>query len=417
LAATFYACGRKLKQMPATLMRPKAPKAGARVLLERATFIWKKLSFLNKVTARNLFRYKKRMVMTIVGICGCTALLLCGFTIKNTVSEMIPQQYKVIYKYDLMAVTADDDFEVLDEKMTEDQEIEQYLPARVEAVEIYNEAGQKETLQVIVVADGKELEPYILLKDKENHELILGDGDIFLTRNATRILGLEKGDVVTWQNQDLVEVEAPITQIVENYLGNMAYMTEATYLDLFETYEPNAVLATFTEQCEDFAAYTDELARMDEVLSAVSTEEMAGEFNSAFALINMVVYVILVLAALLAFVVLFTLSNTNISERERELATIKVLGFYNHEVHSYVNKETLILTGIGLLCGMPAGLLLGRYVMGILEFPSLEFYIILYPESYAMAGAITIIFALMVNFITNKTLNKIDMIEALKSVE
>lgn len=417
LAATLYACGRKLRRMPAVLMRPKAPKSGARVLLERVTFVWKRLSFLNKVTARNLFRYKKRMIMTIVGIMGCTALLLCGFTIKDSVAEMIPQQYEKLYKYDLMAVTQDDDFAVLEEKMQEDKEIAEYLPVRVESLEIYNEAGQKETLQVIVVSEGSMLEPYIYLKDKENQEYTLEDGDIFLTRNATRILGFEIGDTVKWQNLDLVEVEAPITQIVENYLGNMAYMTEATYRELFDTYEPNAVLAIFSESCKDPAVYSEDLSRMDEVISAVSTEEMSGEFESAFALINMVVYVVLVLAALLAFVVLFTLSNTNISERERELATIKVLGFYNHEVHSYVNKETIILTGIGILCGMPAGWVLGRYIMGILEFPSLEFYITLYTRSYGIAAVITVIFALLVNTITNKTLNKINMIEALKSVE
>ncbi len=417
LAATFYACGRKLKRMPAVLMRPKTPRAGSRVLLERITLIWKRLSFLNKVTARNIFRYKKRMLMTISGIMGCTALLLCGFTIKNTVSEMIPQQYDIIYKYELMAVTMDEDFEVLNEKMSDDREIQDYIPVRVESMEIYNDAGKKETVQLIVVPEGKSLADYIYLKDKEGQEYSLEDGDVFLTRNATRILSLNIGDEVTWQNQDLEEAKVSITQIVENYLGNAAYMTESTYVEMFETFEENGVLASFSDACKDQEAYTDALARMDEVMSAVSTQQMAAEFDSAFALINMVVYVVLILAAMLAFVVLFTLSNTNISERERELATIKVLGFYDNEVHSYVNKETLILTSLGVLFGMPAGWLLGRYVMGILELPSLEFYIILYKESYAIAAVITIVFAFMVNFITDKTLNKINMIEALKSVE
>lgn len=417
LAATIYAVERKLKHMPATLMRPKAPKSGSRVLLERIGFVWKRLSFLNKVTARNLFRYKKRMFMTIFGIMGCTALLLCGFTIKNTVSEMIPQQYENIYRYDLMAVASDDDYKDLALKMEEDDEVAEYLPVRIESLEIFNEAGKKETLQLIVVEDGKTLEQYICLKDKQNNEFILGDEDIFLTRNATRILSLEDGDVLKWQNTDLAEVEAGFTRVVENYLGNMAYMTVATYEELFGEYVANGVLAELSDSCEDQAAYTDALAREDGILSAVSTEQMAAEFEPAFALINMVVYIVLILAAMLAFVVLFTLSNTNISERERELATIKVLGFYDPEVHSYVNKETIILTGLGILCGMPAGWLLGRYVMGILEFPSLEFYIALYPESYAIAGVVTVVFALAVNLITNQTLNKIDMIEALKSVE
>lgn len=417
LAATHYACERKLKKMPATLMRPKAPKAGERVLLERVTFIWKKLSFLNKVTARNIFRYKKRMFMTIVGIAGCTGLLLCGFTIKNTVSEMIPQQYEYIYKYDLMAVADEDDFAILHETMENDSEIDTYLPARIESVELYNEAGEKETIQLTVVEDGEDLSQYICLKDKRDKEYTLADGDIFLTKNATRMLSLDVGENAVLQNLELEEAEINITKIIENYLGNAIYMTDETYEKLFGEYKSNAVLATFSSACKDPQAYEDKIARMEEVLTASSTEGMAAEFESAFTLINMVVYVVLVLAALLAFVVLFTLSNTNISERERELATIKVLGFYNFEVHSYVNKETIILTGLGILCGMPTGFLLGRYVMGILQLPSLEFCITLYPQSYVIAGIITIVFAFLVNIITNQTLNKINMIEALKSVE
>lgn len=417
LAVTIYAVERKLRYMPATLMRPKAPKAGSRVLLERVGFIWKRLSFLNKVTARNLFRYKKRMFMTIFGIMGCAALLLCGFTIKNTVSEMIPQQYENIYKYDLMAVSMDDDYEELAEKMESDEEVDNYIPARIESVEIFNAAGKKTQLQLIVVENGKELEPYICLKNKKNQEFMLREGEIFLTRNATRILALQEGDVLTWQNTDLVEAKAPFTKVVENYLGNAAYMTVATYEEMFGNYVENGVLANFADNCKDPAAYADALIREEGVLSAISTEQMAAEFEPAFALINMVVYIILILAAMLAFVVLFTLSNTNISERERELATIKVLGFYDVEVHSYVNKETIILTGLGIAFGMPAGWLLGHYVMGILEFPSLEFYISLYPESYAIAAVITIVFALTVNTITDRSLNKINMIEALKSVE
>lgn len=417
VGATAYTCRRSLKKMPAKLMRPKSPKAGSRVLLEHIPFIWKNLSFLNKVTARNLFRYKKRLLMTVFGITGCTALLLCGFTIKNTVSEMMPQQYQQIYQYDLMAVSSGDDFDKLEKTLEEDEEVEDYISVRIESVDVINEEEESETVQMLVVPEGSSLEDYICLKNKKNQIYELQDGDIFLTRNAAKILELEEGDTVLWQNLNLTEAKAPITHIAENYLGNMVYMTEKTYTELFGTFEVNGTLANFSDECEDAAAYADDLTRQDGILSAMSTQSMEDEFEPAFALINMVVYVVLVLAAMLAFVVLFTLSNTNISERERELATIKVLGFYNHEVHSYVNKETLILTSIGILFGMPAGFALGRYLMGILEFPSLEFYIILYPESYLIAGAITFAFALIVDFITNRTLDKIDMVEALKSVE
>ena len=329
----------------------------------------------------------------------------------------MPQQYQNIYKYDLMAVASDDEFDKLEDTLESDEEIDKYISVRIESVEVINEQEEKETVQLIAVPEGSMLDSYICLKDEEDQIYELKDGDIFLTRNAAHMLGFAIGDTVTWQNLDLMQAEAPITQIVENYLGNMVYMTEKTYTELFGDYEANGALVYFSEKCEDQAAYADELARQDGILSAVSTEAMEAEFGPAFALINMVVYVILVLAAMLAFVVLFTLSNTNISERERELATIKVLGFYNTEVHAYVNKETLILTAIGILFGMPAGCLFGRYLVGMLEFPSLEFYIILYPESYLIAGAITMIFALIVNFITDRTLDKINVVEALKSVE
>lgn len=415
--ATIYACERSLKKMPAKLMRPKSPKAGSRVFLERVTFIWQRLSFLNKVTARNLFRYKKRLLMTIFGIAGCTALLLCGFTIKDTVSEMMPQQYEVVYQYDLMTVSSDDEYEELQGILENDKEIEDYIPARIESIEILNKEGAKETVQLIGVPEGTSLDGYINLKDKKDKTVELTDDDIILTRNATRILELEKGDTLSLRTMDLETVDITISKIVENYFGNIVYMTENTYKKLFDELAVNGALIHLSDTCKDQSAYADKLRREECVLSAVSTEAMKEEFSSAFALINMVVYVVLILAAMLAFVVLFTLSNTNISERERELATIKVLGFYDKEVHSYVDKETWILTSIGILVGMPSGWLLGRYVMGILEFPSLEFYIDLYPVSYLYAAVITLIFALIVNFFIDRSLNKINMVEALKSVE
>ncbi|MEE1085880.1 MAG: FtsX-like permease family protein [Schaedlerella sp.] len=417
VGAALFACGRSLKKMPAELMRPKAPKAGSRVLLERIPFIWKRLSFLNKVTARNLFRYKKRLLMTVFGIAGCTGLLLCGFTIKDTVSEMMPQQYEVVYQYDMMVVSTGEDYKELQGILDKDDEISEYIPTVIESVELINDEGKEETIQLIAVPEGVSLEDYIHLKDDEDQKVELTDEEVLITKNATRIQNLKVGDSVILQTIDLEETEVEITQIVENYFGNIVYMTENTYQDIFGDFKVNSALVQFSEICSDQSGYADKLSREECVLSAISTEAMKEEFSSAFALINMVVYVVLILAAMLAFVVLFTLSNTNISERERELATIKVLGFYDSEVHAYVNKETWILTCIGIFAGMPLGYVLGRYVMGILELPSLEFYIDLYSYSYLIAAAITLVFAFVVNSITDKSLNKINMVEALKSVE
>ena len=417
LVATMIACQNELKKTPAELMRPKAPKAGTRVLLERIPFIWKRMSFLNKVTARNLFRYKKRLLMTVFGITGCTALLLCGFTIKDTVSELMPQQYHKVYRYDLMTVANDDEFDALKDIFDSDAEIKDYIPVRIESVEMNNDAGKKETVQLIVVPEGESLDSYIWLKDEEAKTYHLEDDEVYVTRNAMRILGYQAGDIITIQNLDLEEADVEVTQIVENYFGNMMYMTEKTYVALFGAFECNGTLANLSDKCEDHAVYADEISRQSGVLSSISTQQMEAEFDSSFALINMVVYLILVLAAILAFVVLFTLSNTNISERERELATIKVLGFYNKEVHLYVNKETIILTLLGILCGMPSGWFLGNALMSSLKFSSLEFYEILYPQSFFYAGGITIVFMFLVNMITDRILDKINMVEALKSVE
>lgn len=417
LGATYYATMKALRQMPAKLMRPKAPKSGSRVFLEKITFVWKRLSFLNKVTARNLFRYKKRLFMTVFGIAGCTALLLCGFTIKDTVAEMMPQQYEYIYQYDLMAISSDDDYQTMEHILTEEEQMEAYLPLRIESVDLLNTENEEITIQMMVVPDEQSLEGFIYLRDAKKEKVLLKEGDILLTKNATRVLDLDKGEKVRIQTQDLVEMTVQITEIVDNYFGNVIYMTESTYKTYFEDFAVNGMLANLSEMCENPKEYTHQLAREECVLSAVSTQAMKEEFDSAFALLNMVVYVILVLAAMLAFVVLFTLSSTNISERERELATIKVLGFYYAEVHSYVNKETVLLSAIGILAGMPGGWLLGRYVMGILKLPSLEFYIELYPQSYLYGAMITFGFTLIVNFITDRVLDKINMVEALKSVE
>lgn len=417
VGATAYSCKKALKQVPAKLMRPKTPKSGSRVLLERISFVWKRMSFLNKVTARNIFRYKKRMLMTVFGIAGCTALLLIAFTIKDTVSEMMPQQYNEVYEYDMLAVADDEDYEELEEFLKKEREVDDYIPARIESAEIISAEGKEETVQVIVVPDGESLEGYIKLKDKNNQPVALSADDVLLTKNATRVLDLSIGESLELQMLDLEQAEIKITGIVENYFGNIVYMTESKYNELFGTFSKNGVLVHLSHVCKDQKGYVDNLKREEIVLSAVSNQAMEDDFEKSFALINMVVYVILILAALLAFVVLFTLSNINISERQRELATIKVLGFYYPEVHSYVNKETWILTLIGIAAGMPLGWILGRYVMGILKFPSLEFYIDLYPVSYLYAIGITLVFAFVVNLITNKSLDKINMVEALKSVE
>jgi len=414
VGAAIVSCGSELSHMPAMLMRPKAPKNGSRVFLERITPIWSRLSFLNKVTARNLFRYKKRLFMTLFGIAGCTSILLAGFTIKDTVTQLMPSQYGTTYQFDVMVVSNDNEklMEYLD-----DNRIRAYINPMITNVKVINADGREESVQLIVVPNDTSLRGYIQLLDRKHKKVSLEDGMVLSTINVAEVQGYDAGDTITIQNMNLENAEVEISEIVMNYLGNSIYMTENTYKELYDDYEVNGAYVMLNSGVGSHEEYAKELALQDGILSAISIEGFLSNFDSVFRIINLVVTIIITLAAALAFVVLFTLSTTNISERERELATIKVLGFFDREVHAYVNKETLILTSIGILLGMPLGKGFGIWLMSILKMPSIYFADYLAPISYLYAAVIATVFAFIVNSITDKSLDKIDPVEALKSIE
>ena len=413
--ATLQACHNELVQTPVSLMRPKTPKAGSRVLLEYIPALWNNMSFLNKVTARNLFRYKKRLLMTISGIAGCMALLLFGFAIKDSVTDLVPRQYEQTFHYDAMVVAVD--HKILQGYLDHDPNVEEYLNGIITSVTLENPEGKTEAVQLMVVPDGESLQRYIELRHTDGQVVSLDDGEVMLTQNASILLKLDAGDQAKIQTMELEQAEIYITDVVENYLGNYIYMTRATYEECFGEYEANSALVYLSEDCKDQILFCDALSKQEGILSCVSTESMEADFSSAFMLINMVVYIVIIMAACLAFVVLFTLATTNISERTRELATIKVLGFYDNEVHSYVNKETMILTGIGILLGIPLGYAFAQTLTQILSLPSMYLEVSLHPISYFIAGGLSLVFALIVNVITDKSLDQIDPVEALKSVE
>ena len=417
MAATLIACRNELVQTPVTLMRPKTPRSGSRVLLERMPFIWNRMSFLNKVTARNLFRYKKRLFMTICGIMGCMALLLFGFAIKDSVTDLVPRQYEQTFFYDAMVVTTASANDILVGYMQDEKNVKEYLNTIISSVKIENTEGKSETVQLIVTPDGEALRKYIELRNLKGEEMILDDGEIFLTQNASLLLDVETGDSAVIQTMELEQAEVTISNVVQNYLGNYVYMTQATYEEHFGEYKPNGALVFLSATCKDPVLYCTALGNQDGIVSCISSEEMKGQFDSAFMLINMVVYIVIIMAATLAFAVLFTLATTNISERMRELATIKVLGFYDREVHSYVNKETMILTGIGMVLGVPLGYAFAQTLTIILTLPSMYLAVSLHPVSYLIAGGLTLGFALLVNRITDRSLDDINPVEALKSVE
>lgn len=414
--ATFITCRKDLTESPASLMRPRAPRAGSRIFLEHIRPLWRRLGFLNKVTARNLFRYKKRLAMTIFGIMGCTALLICGFSIKNTVESLAPRQYEQIYRYDLMAVTSADDFEAARSVLEGADEVTDLEAIGVDTITVEYEGG-KESMQLYIIPSDMKISDYVSLQTLEGDPIGLDDAGVVMTNNAATVLGLSAGDTASITTSALDKAEVTVESITRNYLGNAIYMTEDAYEELFGPLELNGFFAHLTGGDTEQRAFADELEGDDIFLSITSVAKMREQFEQSFTLINVVVYVVIGLAAGLAFVVLFTLSTVNIGEREREIATIKVLGFRAGEVRTYINKETLVLTSLGILVGLPAGWALSESFTYILKMPSIFFDVVVDPWCYALAAAFSIVFALAVSLITNRMLARIDMVEALKSPE
>ena len=418
VGATALTCRRELAEQPAALMRPKAPKAGSRILLERVRPLWRRLSFLNKVTARNIFRYK-RLWMTVAGIAGCTALLVCGFGIRDTVVSLSSRQYgqEGVSRYDLMLVTSAADLEGVARDLDADAQVQSFLPVSVDSVTV-SHGDAAESMQVYVVPDGLDLLGYVSLTDDAGNTIDLGSVGTVITKNAEQVLGFSAGQQVHVQDSSLAETDVPVAAICQNYLGNSLFVSESAYREAFGA-EPqlNGLLVSLGGTDAQKTALSERLSADSRTLSVVSTAKLVQDFSSAFTLINTVVYVVIVLAAALSFTVVFTLSDTNISERERELATIKVLGFKRSEVHRYINKETLILTGLGVAAGLPAGYALTRSLTWILKMPSLYFDALVAWPSYVLAAALAFAFTLAVNAMTNRTLDRVDMVGALKSAE
>ncbi len=417
LFASAIAVQNELKQVPASLMRPLAPKAGSRIFLERIRPIWQSFSFLQKVTARNLFRYKKRLFMTIFGIAGCTALMLFGFAIRDSVADLSPRQYEETFRFDLMAVADSDETDPMFSFLKESDQVSDSIKLSITSAELKNAAGKSTTVTTMVVPKGEEITGFVQLQNRENGDLQLRDNVIYVTRNAANVLGLKEGDSAELKLVDLQSAEIIITSLTENYLGNYLYMTDATYGKYFEDFEINAALAHLSGSDEEQIRFTDALKEEAGVLSVTGTAELESQFSGAFMLINMVVAIVILMSAALAFVVLFTLATTNISERARELATIKVLGFYDPEVHLYINRETMILTGIGIIIGMPLGRLFAESLTIILNLPSIYLAVSLKGRSYLYALLLNVIFALIVNWVIGRSMDQIDPVEALKSVE
>lgn len=459
LAATVYACAQEMRQKPASLMRPKAPRAGSRILLERIKPLWNRMSFLGKVTARNIFRFKSRLIMTVGGVAGCTALIVCGLAINDTVAALGAKQYQDVYQYDLMVVANDDDADAMQQKVASDGRVTSSMDVRVESGDLTGDSGS-ESIQLVAVPDSERSEfgKMVTLQpvrsswvDGAADTVSLGDDGVIVSQSAASAMGVKAGGMVTLTNGDDMQAEAHVSAVIRSVIGSDVYVSETYYRQLFDTAASgtssassasdsgesdnqngksgtsngassndqqlvwNAMYAKLKGSGESQAAYAEKLEDDDAVMKAVSCAHMAESFK--FDLMGAVVALIVALAGGLALVVLFTLANTNVSEREREMATLKVLGFFDKEVHHYVNREMMVLTMMGVVLGLPLGRFVGGLLTAALNMPALYFEVECTPLSYVIAAGATMAFALLVQLFVNPVLDRIDPISSLKSVE
>ena len=459
LAATVYACAQEMRQKPASLMRPKAPRAGSRILLERIKPLWNRMSVLGKVTARNIFRFKSRLIMTVGGVAGCTALIVCGLAINDTVAALGAKQYQDVYQYDLMVVANDDDADAMRQKVASDGRVTSSMDVRVESGDLTGDSGS-ESIQLVAVPDSERSEfgKMVTLQpvrsswvDSAADTVSLGDDGVIVSQSAASAMGVKAGGMVTLTNGDDMQAEAHVSEVIRSVIGSDVYVSETYYRQLFDTAASgtssassasdsgesdnqngesgtsngassngqqlvwNAMYAKLKGSGESQAAYAEKLEDDDAVMKAVSCAHMAESFK--FDLMGAVVALIVALAGGLALVVLFTLANTNVSEREREMATLKVLGFFDKEVHHYVNREMMVLTMMGVVLGLPLGRFVGGLLTAALNMPALYFEVECTPLSYVIAAGATMAFALLVQLFVNPVLDRIDPISSLKSVE
>lgn len=423
VAATIFSCMKELKEQAAELMRPPAPKQGKRVFLEYIPFLWKRLNFTWKSTVRNLMRYKKRFFMTIFGIGGCMGLMLVGFGLKDSISSIVPLQYEDIQLYDGNVILQSD------VTMQEKQEVYEALEKNSQVVATAEDLLQKITIEhdgvskevyLNVPENVEKFSDFVVLQDRTTKEKYqLTDKGAVLTEKMAKELGVSAGDTVTIKEENEKERTVKISQICENYMSHYLYMTPAVYKAAYgKEPEYNSIYYRTEGRTTKEAELVGEAAlKLDGALSVSYTTELRQQVDDMLQSLDIVIVVLIISAGMLAFVVLYNLNNINITERKRELATLKVLGFYDKEVTEYVYRENILLTLIGSVFGMLLGKILHRFIIVTVEIDSVMFGRNINTISFVYAFLLTVVFSLFVNWVMYFKLKKINMVESLKSVE
>lgn len=422
LGATLFSCYRELSETPASLMRPPAPKEGKRVLLERITFFWKHLSFSWKSTLRNLFRYKKRLFMTIFGIAGSMALMLVGFGIQDSIMDIALRQYSKLQHYDGTIISDEDagkkEREKLEKSLQEDERISRYTDVQFTKME--TPAGKSNLSVYVYVPENLEnfKEDVTLQNRRTKEQYELSDAGAAISEKTAKLAGLSVGDMITLI-QDNKPYQVKVDLITENYMGHYIYMTPKVYEEAFHKKPDfeNIIFTVKDEAKENMEQVGNEILEFPAALSISYTSSLADQLDRMLSTLGTVIVVLIVSAGMLAFVVLYNLNNINITERQRELATLKVLGFYDQEVSQYVFRENVLLTIIGVIAGAAFGILLHRYVITTVEVDAVMFGRNIKPLSFLYSALFTCGFSVFVNMVMHFKLKKIDMVESLKSVE
>lgn len=419
LGATAFACRSELRETPASLLQPKAPKAGKRIFLEYIRPLWKRLKFTQKVTCRNLFLYKRRLFMTIVGIAGATGLLLTGFGIKDSVSGIVEKQYSEIYLYDTIVSLKDNEVSDGAREILDGDSFDGWMTVMKKSTDLM--AGDASySGYVLVPENAEDLGTYINLRDRKTGESVeFTEGSVLVTEKLAGLLGVDVGGTITIENESGRRVDFTVTGIVENYVYHYLYISPELYeSEMNEPFEPSEIDAVCVEtDGEAREAIAAQLQEQEGVATAGFTEDTRASFDDLVESLNSIILVIIFCAGALAFVVLYNLTNINVTERQRELATIKVLGFRDGEVAGYIYRETSLLTILGCAVGLAFGVLMHSFVIQTVEVDMVMFGRTVEPLSFVYSALLTLLFAVIVDLVMYPKLKKIDMVESLKSVD
>lgn len=420
MGVTLISCKNELSEVAAELMRPKAPKAGKRIFLEYIPFLWKRMKFLHKVSYRNVFRYKKRFFMMVIGISGCTGLLVTGFGVQDSIANIANDQYDRIQVVDINVMLSEEveestgDFiaRVAGDRVTD------YIYVMEKSIDLVTDEAVK-SLSLVAIDETEDISPYVILPDAETGETLKypGEGECVLTDKLAKSYDLQVGDSVIFRDENNHSMELKMSGIAENYLYNFVYMTTQTYEKcLGEKAELKTIYMNLAEGADPHRV-TAELMKEKEVAAASVSSDSKDRFTSMIESLDMLIVVITGCAGFLAFIVLYNLTNINITERIREIATIKVLGFYRNETASYVFRENLILTAFGAIAGLGLGKLFHTFVMSQVQVDQVSFDVRILPRSYLYSVILTFVFAVVINLFMTGKLERVSMTESLKSVD